>query len=189
MNPDVGNSDVDEGAERGKVVAEMLDLADKVGFAAAALGPVVRGMERHIGVPAAFEHLVVRQCRDPGVEIEPGSDDAAHVFRDLRPDQVGYPLWFERLPGLIIEITLDLDESGIGPVVGVAHESRQFVIQPPFRHCREIGKRDVLVDDPAEDRVEVKEAVIRTVVVGIEAGMTGLAGRLPGCQHDEFSGM
>ena len=119
------------------------------------------------------------------IEIKLGSDDPCHIVGYLGPDQVADPGRIKLSLRLIGKVPLDLQEARICPVIGVPYKGADLVAEFSFGQRGKLGQGQVLMDNPVQQWVEMKEAAVLAVVVLLQTGMASGARGLPGRHENE----
>ena len=98
------------------------------------------------------------------------------VFGELSGHKFLDPCRWIGCPRLLRDVALELDDAGIGAVVGISNEKGGRVAKPAFGQQPEIREREMLVNDTVQVWIEMKGTRIGTFIVGTKSESDGRTG-------------
>ena len=146
------------------------------------MGPVVNRMEREARIGADVSHLVFGQDADPPVEVIVRALELAAILFHLPQNEFSDPRCRVITKWLVFHIALDLEKSGIRPVIGVPDEGSRPISSAGLGQAGELGTREVLMDNAIEDGIEIVKRVVCALLEGSESCLRSLARGLPWAQ-------
>lgn len=170
-----------------KVFLESLHAAHEVDeWLATEMRPIAGGVEGQAQVAADIPHLIFAEQIDPGVEIVIGPLESLLVFLHLPEDEFFDPRLRVGAKRLVLNVTLHLEKSCVGAVIGIADKRRRAIAAAGLGQAPKIRTDEMLMDDPTQTRVETINVVVRAFLEDGEPGPSGLARRLPRAEQDEL---